>query len=341
VDIKAVDYGPAKTRPLLSIIIPVFNESLRIPRSASLLNEALTIGYIDRATTEIIVIDDGSTDDSHSVVKKRVSQLVPNFQLIRLPSNQGKGAAIREGVKNASGEFTIFLDLDVPVDLAQIPELLRVLRTSPIAIGSRSLPESFSQIDRRHRVLMGKTYSFLVNALLPLKIKDTQCGFKGFQTPISQLLFYFLEIKRYGFDIQILSHARRLDLKIEEVPVNWSDIAGSKINPIRDSAAMIRDLLKMCLIRHQRPKTGILIKSSVLDDAELDKRLREELEKAQVECNYFHLGRGFRLVIPSLGGDRRFNTSIDKLDFEDSGLVLMSRNVTLGMIAKIQSESEE
>ena len=226
----------------VSIVIPAFNEASRFESSISRLQAAIAERAIDPATTEFIVVDDGSTDDTGDRARALLGGF-PHASVRRLEHNSGKGAAIRAGIASATAPISLYMDADLAVDPVQVPKLIGPLVESSVSIGSRSVPGSSVENDSVHRTLMGRTFNRIVNAATHVSLGDTQCGFKAFRTPVARLLFQFSVIDRYAFDVELLCLARRFGMDIAEVPVRWTHVQGSRIRPLRDPVTMVYDVL--------------------------------------------------------------------------------------------------
>jgi hypothetical protein len=226
----------------LSIVVPAYNEARRLPNGLGRLNEAIGAGAIDPSTTEIIVVDDGSTDGTEARVRQLLAHL-PHVAVLRQSINEGKGAAIRHGVAAATGSMIAFGDADMAIDPDQFPKLVDALGRAEVAIGSRTLPGARSAGGSAHRKVMGRIFNCLVNQLTHLGIRDTQCGFKGFRAPVARLLFHCSVIDGFAFDVEILYMARQLGFGIEEVPVSWCNAAGTRIRPLADPFVMSADIV--------------------------------------------------------------------------------------------------
>lgn len=229
----------------LSIVIPAFNEAARLPHRAACLSDAVTTGVLDPWTTELIVVDDGSTDDTARLAQELLAPAFPRLRILRLAENSGKGAAIRVGATAAGAPVVAFMDADMSVDPTQIPLLLAAMEDADLAIGSRSLAESEVHCDSAQRVVMGRTFNVLVNALTNIGLKDTQCGFKAFRTPMARILFHLMVVDRFAFDVEVLSLARRLGMQISEVPVLWREAGNSTVRPLADSISMAIDVFRV------------------------------------------------------------------------------------------------
>lgn len=224
-----------------SVVIPAYNEEWRLP--PTLID---IIDYFDerKVTYEIIVVDDGSSDQTVAVVDKFV-KIRTQVKLIRLPRNYGKGHAVRTGMLNARGEFILFSDADGSTAISQIERLEAALHAgkASIAFGSRAAPSASTRVQSRwYRKALGRCFNFFVSKLLLPGVLDTQCGFKLFTRDAAQFVFSTQECDGFGFDLEILYLAKRADIAFEEVPVNWVHVPGSKVNLIIDALKMFRDI---------------------------------------------------------------------------------------------------
>ena len=227
----------------LTIVVPAFNEAHRLGAGMRRFEAAVSAGAIDLERTEVVVVDDGSTDTTAATADKLLAAL-PHHRVIRLPFNQGKGAAVRAGVAASRSTFTAYMDADMAIDPLAVPLLLDGLEHHDVAIGCRALPDSMVETTYVVRSLMGRLFNELVTLGTGLGLKDTQCGFKAFRTPVARLLFHLVRIDRFAFDVEILSRARRLGLTITEVPVHWMHVEGSTVHPLHDSVTMVADVLR-------------------------------------------------------------------------------------------------
>jgi dolichyl-phosphate beta-glucosyltransferase len=224
----------------LSVVIPAYNESRRLP--AALID---IIDYLEckSATWEIIVVDDGSRDDTALLVKK-FERIRNQIRLIQLPRNYGKGHAVKTGVLNARGALVLFCDADGATPIAEVERLkLAISNGADLAFGSRALKSESTAVKTSwYRKYPGRIFNFLVNLVVLPGVKDTQCGFKLFTKSAVQVIFPKQTADRWSFDVEILLIAKKLGLKALEVPVNWTNIPGSKVNLLTDSIKMARDM---------------------------------------------------------------------------------------------------
>jgi hypothetical protein len=227
----------------LTIVVPAFDEAHRLSEGMRRLDVAVAAGAVDVDRTEVVLVDDGSRDETAAVAEKLLAAL-PHHRVLRLPRNQGKGAAVRVGVAAARTEYTAYMDADMAINPLAVPLLLDGLAHDDIAIGCRALRDSMVETTYVVRSLMGRLFNGLVTAGTGLGLKDTQCGFKAFRTPAARLLFHLVRIDRFAFDVELLARARRLGLGITEVPVDWKHVEGSTVHPLHDSWTMLADVLR-------------------------------------------------------------------------------------------------
>ena len=227
----------------LSLVIPAYNEGPRLDDGVARLRVAIAAGAIDPETTEFIVVDDGSTDDTTERAGILFSAF-PHVRLLRLAENHGKGGAVRAGVAVATAPVIAFADADMAIDPGQTPQFVDALAKADVAIGSRAASGASVNRSSLRRSLMNRTFNRLVNALTGVALDDTQCGFKAFRAPVAKLLFHCSVTERFAFDVEILSLARRFGLVIAEVPVQWLRVQGSQIRPWSDARSMVRDVFR-------------------------------------------------------------------------------------------------
>lgn len=226
----------------LSIVIPAHNEATRILPHLRLIRDSLS--KQDRSY-EVIVVDDGSQDDTIKVVRA-FAKTEPHLRLIPLPTCMGKGGAVRQGMLAARGRLQLFTDADGATAITELHRLEQAIRIgADLAIGSRSLgaqQEGFTVNTSWHRSMLGKCFNTIVGLGGIQGIRDTQCGFKLFERSVARDLFSVSTINGYGFDLELLFVAQQRGYRIAEVPVNWTDQPGSKMRLFRDGIAIAREL---------------------------------------------------------------------------------------------------
>jgi hypothetical protein len=230
----------------LTIIVPAFNEAHRLGEGFKRFDAAVDAGAIDLERTEVVVVDDGSTDSTAETARSLLAH-IPHHRIVGHPRNQGKGAAVRTGVALALGRHTAYMDADFAIDPTSVPLLVEGLRTNDVVIGSRALADSMVESSYALRSVMGNLFNRMVTVGTGLGYEDTQCGFKAFRTPVARALFHLVRIDRFAFDVEILSLAQRLGLRIAEVPVQWRHVPGSTIHPLHDSMSMLGDVYRFRL----------------------------------------------------------------------------------------------
>jgi dolichyl-phosphate beta-glucosyltransferase len=235
--------GGGLTPLRLTLVIPAYNEARRFGDGVARLLAAVTSGGIDPETTEFVVVDDGSTDDTAARAETLFGQF-PHRRIVRLAENRGKGAAVRAGVTAASAPLIAFADADMAIDPSQTPEFLRALARADLAIGSRAAVGASVDRPNLRRSVMNRAFNQLVNVVTRVSLSDTQCGYKAFRAPAAKLLFHCSITERFAFDVEILTLARRLGLTITEVPVQWSRVRGSRVRPWLDPGTMTRDVVR-------------------------------------------------------------------------------------------------
>lgn len=237
--------APVSGKPRFSIVIPGYNEQKRLPRT---LLETLEwcAGRKGVQPFELLVVDDGSEDDTLALARL-FSRQVDNVRFLACP-HRGKGEAVRMGMLNAEGGYVMFMDADGATPLSEIPKLIGAMEDgADIAIGSRVVqhPCETRVVTNLRRKISGRVFSGLVNLLLIPGIADSQCGFKMFRREVIHDLFSRQRIPGFAFDVELLFLARRFGFRIDEVPVNWSNQDGSKVNLFVDSVRMFRDILRI------------------------------------------------------------------------------------------------
>ncbi len=227
------------TAPEVSIIVPSFNEELRLPASLEKI-----ANYIreKRPNTEVLVVDDGSADRTAEVAESWKDR-IPQLRVLSNGTNRGKGFSVRHGAQEAHGDIVLFTDADLSAPIEEGEKLLAALKTNDVAIGSRAVDRSLIEVhESLFREFAGIVFNRLVRIILRLPFVDTQCGFKAFRRERCRIIFEQQTIERFGFDPELLYLARHHGLSIQEVPVRWSHSPATKVNMMRDSLQMFADV---------------------------------------------------------------------------------------------------
>lgn len=233
----------AESVPYLSVIIPAYNEEKRLAVSLPIIAAYLKAQPF---TTELVIVDDGSSDNTDTVARSFQHEI--STTVLRNEPNRGKGGAIRRGVLAANGKFRLFTDADLSAPIAELDKLWPHAEAGyDVVIGSRALPESNLAVRQpASRELAGRIFNAAVQTLLVPGILDTQCGFKLFSARAADSIFNQQTLSGFAFDVEILMLARKLGYKIREVPVTWSDDPASTVSLLKGLQSFI-DLVRLRL----------------------------------------------------------------------------------------------
>lgn len=229
---------------LLSVVIPAYNEENRLPKTLDAIHRYL---QEQSYTWEIIVVNDGSKDNTAEIVQKLKSS-VQNLKLIDNKENHGKGYVVRQGVLEAKGKYRLFTDADNSTPIDQIEKMLPEFQSGfDIVIGSRDIKGAVLKPPQSLlRRFLGEVFKLLRKIIVGLwDIQDTQCGFKVFSARAVENVFPRLKINRWAFDVEILAVARKLGYKIKEMPVIWINDPHSKV----DISGIIKMLFEIARVR--------------------------------------------------------------------------------------------
>ncbi|HYW80636.1 MAG TPA: dolichyl-phosphate beta-glucosyltransferase [Thermoguttaceae bacterium] len=236
----------------LSVIIPAFNEALRLPPFLQSVRK-----YLDRQhqdAYEVIVVNDGSRDGMADVLSAMATEW-PALVVIEHPANRGKGAAVRTGMLAARGELLLFADADGATPIDQEARLADAIHGgADLAVGSRLVDAT--EVTRRRtwtRGLVGRLFASVAKRWLGLSVQDTQCGFKMFSAKAGRELFASGHETGYLFDLELLVLAAQLGYEVAEVPVNWKDVPGSHLSMARDSGKILVGLWRIRRRMANRP----------------------------------------------------------------------------------------
>lgn len=237
------------SKPFLSVVVPAYNEERRLPQTL-----ATITAYLNQQAyaSEVIVVDDGSSDRTAQVVETFIASH-PRVTLIR-NDHRGKGYAVRTGMLAARGHIVLFSDADLSTPIEEIAEMLPWFeRGYGVVIGSREGKGARRIQEPFYRHLMGRVFNMIVRLLAVRGIDDTQCGFKAFRDDVAKDVFSRMKLygenaKKIndamvtGFDVEVLFIAQKAGVKIKEVPVEWRYGSETKVNPLKDSWRNFRDV---------------------------------------------------------------------------------------------------
>jgi len=222
----------------LSIVIPAHNEETRLPRA---LGQAFAFLKNQNYTSEVVVVENASTDRTLEVAQKFTSQF-PNLRVLH-EEQPGKGRAVRRGMLEVNGEYRFIADADFSMPLKEINRFLPPSCSCDIAIASREAPGAVRYGEPSFRHFTGRVYNFFIRSLVLPGLQDTQCGFKCFRAAVAKDIFRFQTLPGWSFDVELLAIARRRGYTIAEIAIPWYFNTDSKVNVLRDSWRMFLDLL--------------------------------------------------------------------------------------------------
>ncbi len=242
--------GDLEQSPFLSIIIPAYNEELRLPPT---LHKIANFLRQQPYRSEIIVVENGSDDGTAAAVETFCQEAVEAddpFRVYLYHTAQGKGAAVKHGMLQARGDYRIMSDADLAVPIEEVTKFIPPAlppRSFEVAIASREGPGAVRHGEPWHRHLMGRVFNFLVRTLAVPGVQDTQCGFKCFTRDAALAVFPLQRIDGWGFDVEILHIASRHGLRMIEVPVHWYYGQNSRIRPLQNTISMVTELIHIRL----------------------------------------------------------------------------------------------
>jgi len=231
--------------PHLTVIIPAYNEERRLPATLASVYEYLKSL---NESFEILVVDDGSLDNTAAVVESFAKEHSA-VRLISYTPNQGKGHAVRVGMLAARGDLLLLDDADGSSPIYEAARLEEAISGgADIAIGSRAKPDPSRTVKAlTYRKYIGNTFNAIVQFLLLPGVYDTQCGFKMFKRGVAHDIFSVARLDGYGFDVEVLFIARLRGYGVSEVSIDWTNVAGSKVNVLTDSPKMLLDVIGIAL----------------------------------------------------------------------------------------------
>ena len=232
--------------PPISVAIPAFNEAVRIGETL-----AVTIAYLEKESpmSEVIVVNDGSTDSTGEVIRK--VSAVPSSVAVRLLENfpnRGKGAAVRTGLSSATKPIGVFFDADLSTPIDEVPKIVEPIAGGVVVIGFGSRALDRKRIGNRQpwrREQGGRVFNLVVRVTTGLPFWDTQCGFTAVRMETCRPIIDAAKVIGFGFDVELLLLAQRAGLRLREIPVRWNHHEGSKIRFVHDSVRMLREVLSL------------------------------------------------------------------------------------------------
>ncbi len=231
-------------KPFLSIVIPAYNEALRIESTLDKIRDYVrTKNFV----AELIVVDDGSSDSTADLLQEAAAQW-PALRVLRNGHNRGKGFSVRRGVLEARGTFVLFTDADLSAPIEEADHLLGALKSTgaDAAVGSRALDRALIGVRQpRCREYAGRFFNVLVRLFTGLGIHDTQCGLKLFNRDSTRRVFESQRVTGFGFDPEVLFLIERQGGRVVEVPVRWNDNPATKVRFFRDASRMLLELVML------------------------------------------------------------------------------------------------
>ncbi len=226
----------------LSIVIPTYNEERRIGRTLAKIRE-----YMDKQdySYEVVVSDDGSADTTCAIVNI-IQEGWPELRLIKAPSNQGKGAAVKRGILAVRGDNVLFTDADNATPIEELSKLLPFLGEYPIVFGSRHIKGAKICVPQvKHRALLSRLSNLLIRVVAVPGVWDTQCGFKLFKSSVAKNIFANVQLTRFGFDIEAFVIARQLGYTYKEIGIEWYNDFDSRVRAGREALRTLWDLFRI------------------------------------------------------------------------------------------------
>lgn len=233
---------PVRTDYEFSIIVPAYNEENRLEKTVRIIDD---YRKKNKLNAQVLIVDDGSADRTLEIARRLASEL-GDAEALATRRNEGKGNAVRLGVRASRGRKILFTDADNSTPIEELEALNRAMDTSgaDMVIGSRYLKESRVKIRQSPlRILIGRVGNMLIRSFIIDDIRDSQCGFKLFRGEAARDIFSHTRVKRWGFDIEALAIADLRDYKIVEIPVSWYDAPNSRLRPVRDAFFTFGELI--------------------------------------------------------------------------------------------------
>ena len=239
----------------LSIVIPAYNEAKRLP---STLDEYIRVRsdssheayevFKSYQNIELVVVDDGSFDDT-LIVLKEYQKKIPELKIVPSSPNRGKGFVVRVGLTVATQDWVLITDADLSTPWVELKKLKSVSSEYKIVMGSRDVEGSFVKIHQSYlRENLGKFFNLFIRTITRLPFKDTQCGFKLVHRSSVTPFLNLLTVDGFAWDVEFLMRARKIKIKMKEVPVEWSHKEDSRVSPLRHGIQMAWTVLKLSFL---------------------------------------------------------------------------------------------
>lgn len=237
----ALDHEMKVQTPLLSIIVPAYNEASRLPQTLPQIAEFI----LDQPyRAELLIVNNNSNDDTRAIACEFAGEF-PFVKVLDEPT-QGKGAAVRTGMLAAGGDYLFMADADLSMPIAEVNKFLPpVLTNFDVAIGSREVAGAVRYNEPEYRHIMGRVFNWIVKILAVPGFQDTQAGFKCFRRQVALDVLSSQTINGWAFDVELLYIALRRGYNIVEVPIHWHYRQNSRISPIKDAVEMVREVLRI------------------------------------------------------------------------------------------------
>src|ERR1043166_201126 len=231
--------------PAFSVVIPCYNEAARIGETLR-----LTLDYLrsESPESELIVVNDGSTDATPQIAREVLATAETETRLLENYPNRGKGAAVRSGLIAVQRPIGLFFDADLSTPLSETPKVIEPIANGDVdlAFGSRALDRKLIGIHQPwRREQAGRVFNFIVRLATGLPFWDTQCGFKAFRLDVCRPILEAARLDGFAFDVELLYLAQHAGLRIREIPVRWNHAEGSKVSFFKDSLRMLREVIAL------------------------------------------------------------------------------------------------
>ena len=236
--------------PPFSVAIPCYNEAARIGETVR-----ATLDYLAAESTdaELVVVNDGSTDETATIVRNALAGAKIQTRLLENFPNRGKGAAVRSGLLAATRPIGLFFDADLSTPLSEIPKVVEPIANgdADLVFGSRALDRKLIGVHQPwRREQAGRVFNLIVRLATGMPFWDTQCGFKAFRLNVCRPILEKANTIGFAFDVELLFLAYRAGLRLREVPVRWNHAEGSKVHVIHDSLRMLREVIALRMGGH-------------------------------------------------------------------------------------------